>query len=89
MPSGSIASGGVHSTPFPISPPPSLHWPNPPQPFRQSTSQVMQASDVKAEGATGKSAQQKLLDELYKKYCIGGGSKSNEQVGVGQGSRGG
>lgn len=46
--------------------------------------QVVKASDEPLEGAKGKKSQkQRLLDELYHKYCIGEGAKSDGQVGAG------
>ena len=45
--------------------------------------QVAKASDEPLEGAKGKKSQkQRLLDELYHKYCIGEGAKSDGQVGA-------
>ena len=41
----------------------------------------MQASDVKEEGKKY-SQRHRLLEELYKKYCIGGGAKSDGQVSI-------
>jgi hypothetical protein len=41
----------------------------------------MQASDVKEEGKKH-SQRHRMLEELYKKYCIGGGAKSDQQVGL-------
>ena len=42
---------------------------------------MIQASDDKGEGKSGKSQRQRLLEDLYKKYCFGGtGPKSDGQV---------